>query len=364
MKSVRELNNVAGKVVLVRADFNVESAQDAFKLERSLPTIQYLKQQQAIVLLMSHRGRPEGKTVPELSLDFVLPFLRQYVSQHVDLIPHGDMGAIKQRLAAAQPGSVFVLENIRFLPGEEKNDAQLATELASLGQYYVNDAFAVDHHGAVSVSELPKLLPAYAGLLVEEEVTHLSRVMKTSEQPLVVIIGGGGKAGEKFAVIENLYARTTTFLIGGVMANTFLKARGIAIGASQTDETIAASVQKYLHDPKILLPTDWVSNEQGMIMDVGTRTATAFASAVSGAKTVIWNGPLGKFEDPQYRAGSRVLAQAIAQSGAFSVVGGGETTQFLLEEKLEKQFGFLSTGGGAMLAYLAGKPMPGLDALE
>jgi phosphoglycerate kinase len=280
------------------------------------------------------------------------------------LIPTFDFVAGKAQITAAQPGAFFVLENIRFAPGEENSDASFAQGLASLGDLYVNDAFAVDHHGSVSVSAVAKLLPAYAGFLVQQEVEHLGRIRSNAEKPMVVIIGGGGKAGEKFAVIKNLYNQTDHFLIGGVMANTFLKARGVDVGSSQTDETIAEDVKKYLHDPKIVLPTDWVAGDNGAALDLGEKSAAAFAAIISTAKTVVWNGPMGKFEQPQYRAGSLALAQAIVKSGAFSVAGGGETTEFLLQSNLGDKFSFLSTGGGAMLAYLAGKPMPGLEAIQ
>ena len=364
MRSIREVPDLAGKTVLMRVDFNLESADDALKLEKSLPTIKYLLDKNVKLVLVSHRGRPAGKVVPELSLDFALPFLRERVSPQATLFQNFDFSDIGAQVVAAPAGSLFVLENIRFAPGEEAEDAEFAKGLASLGDIYVNDAFAVDHHASVSVSGLAKLLPAYAGFLVEDEVKHLSRVLTEAEQPMVVIIGGGAKAGEKFAVIKNLYDRASVFLIGGVMANTFLKARGADMGNSQTDDTITADVANYLHDPKIVVPTDFVFDEKKRALDLGPESAKQYAQVIASAKTVIWNGTMGMFEDPKYRDGSLAIAQAIAGSGAFSVLGGGETTQFILQEKMADKFSFLSTGGGAMLAYLAGKPMPGLDAIK
>ncbi len=364
MRSIRDVKDLAGKTVLMRVDFNVEIAEDALKLEKSLPTITYLLEQKVKLVLMSHRSRPAGRVVPEFSLDFALPFLREKASAQVALLPDFNFPKIKQQVAAAPAGSLFVLENIRFAPGEETDDAEFAKGLASIADIYVNDAFASDHHPSVSVSGVAKLLPSYAGFLVEDEVKHLSRALTDAQQPLIVIIGGGAKAGEKFAVIRNLYDRTAMFLIGGVMANTFLKARGVDMGTSQIDETITADVAKYLNDPKIMLPTDFVFDEKKKALDLGPASSKKYAEVIATAKTVIWNGTMGMFEVPKYRAGSLVIAQAIASSGAFSVVGGGETTQFLLEEKMADKFSFLSTGGGAMLAYLAGKPMPGLDALN
>lgn len=364
MRSIKEAKDLAGKTVLMRVDFNLETADDALRLEKSLPTIKYLLNEKVKLVLMSHRGRPAGKVVPELSLDFALPFLRENVSPQVTLLTDWDFVAIRSEIAAAPSGSLFVLENIRFAPGEEANDTEFAQGLASLGDIYVNDAFATDHHASVSVSGLAKLLPSYAGFLVEEEVGHLSHVMTKAEKPLVVIIGGGAKAGEKFAVIKKLYDQADVFLIGGVMANTFLKARGVDMGSSQIDETITTEVTEYLHDPKILLPTDFVFDEKKRALDLGPESAKQYAEVIASAKTIIWNGTMGMFEDARYRAGSLAIAKAIIASGAFSVVGGGETTEFILEEKLSKDFSFLSTGGGAMLAFLAGKPMPGIEALN
>jgi phosphoglycerate kinase len=364
MKSIREAGELRDKKVLLRVDFNVESATDAYKVERSLPTLAYLLKEGARVLVVSHRGRPAGVAQSELSLDFVLSLLDERL---------GTRAVLAHSLAEAKdllthPGTpLVVLENIRFFPEEERCDPVFAAALAGLADIYVNDAFAVSHRASSSMSEVPKLLPAYAGFLVSDEVAALSRVLRNPAQPLVVIIGGGGKAGEKFAVIKNLYPYASTFLIGGVMANTFLRARGEQMRASQIDETILADVAIYMHDPKIVLPTDMCWSEEGeagKALDLGPRSAQQYAAQVAGARTVIWNGPLGLFEDPRYRAGSLAVAQAIVASGAFSVVGGGETTQFVQSAGLADKCGFLSTGGGAMLAYLAGKPMPGLVALE
>jgi phosphoglycerate kinase len=373
MKLVRECGDLKGKTVLLRTDINLEKAEDAFKLEKMLPTVQFLLAQKSKVVLMSHRGRPAGKILPELSLDFALPFLKEKTGVTPTLIPYSlqnnsivswDFDKVKKHIDVSAAPSITVLENIRFASGEETNDAIFAQGLASLGDIYVNDAFASDHHASVSVSGLAKLLPSYAGFSVEEEVRHLSHVMAKPEKPLVVIIGGGSKAGEKFAVIKNLYSQASLFLIGGVMANTFLKARGVDIGTSQIDESIAGEVAAYISDPRIILPSDFVFDDAKNILDLGSASAQKYAEIIASAKTIIWNGTMGMFEDARYRAGSLAIAKAIIASGAFSVVGGGETTQFILEEKLSKDFSFLSTGGGAMLAFLAGKPMPGIEALN
>jgi 3-phosphoglycerate kinase len=363
MHSIKELKDLSGKVVLVRVDFNIENIHDALRLERSVPTISYLIEQGAVVLLMSHRGRPNGNVVPALSMEFVLPFLKERISKSVNFVPNFDFDSLKKELSSAVPGSLWLLENIRFLPQEEACDMEFAKRLASLGQYYVNDAFAVNHHPATSITLLPTVMKSYVGLLVEEEMKQLSRVLHATEHPFVVVIGGG-KAADKFAMLRHLYDKVDLFLVGGILANTFFKARGDAMHASVTDDSILPEVKKYLGDSKIILPTDWISGDDGKILDLGPESAATFAKSIAGAKLVIWNGPMGYFEDPRYRAGSLAIAEAIVGGKAFSVVGGGETTQFILESKMEHKFGFLSTGGGAMLAYLSGKKLPGLEALE
>ncbi len=367
IRSVESLKNLAGKTVLLRVDFNVETPRDALRLTRSLPTIKYLLGQRARVVLISHRGRPEGSVTPELSLKILLPFLRRRASQSIFLFDHFNFGHIRAQVAASRPGSLFMLENIRFLSGEENENAAarrtLAAQLASLGDYYVNDAFAVCHRAGASITELPQLLPCYAGFIVQEEVEKLSMVLRKPKQPLVVIVGGG-KAKDKFAVINNLHRKADHFLVGGVLANTFLKMRGVDVGYSAIDASLAQDVKRSLKDKKITLPVDWIIGDTGKISDIGSLTATAFSEIIRSAKTIVWNGPMGIFENPRYRAGSLAIAKAIAKSKAFSIIGGGETTQFIDQSRMADKFDFLSTGGGAMLELLAGKKLPGIEALK
>ena len=369
MHSIRELGafHLRGKTVLVRVDFNVEHARDALRLERSLPTLRYLHRQGAIVLLVSHRGRPGGQPVPELSLRFAVRFLRERLTAHTDFIHEFDWYSIKTELAKAEPGHVFLLENIRFLPGEESERISvrehLAGELAACADIFVNDAFAVSHRIGASITEVPKLIPSYAGLLIEEELSHLGRTLTHAHPPFVVMIGGG-KAKDKFVMLKHLHRHVQHFLVGGVLANTFLAAQGMQMNSSSVDEDLIHEVKKYLHDPKIVLPVDFIRNHEGRILDIGPESVKVFGGMMSKAKTIIWNGPLGHFEDPRYRAGTRGVARAIMHSRAFSVVGGGETTQFLLEERMDDKFSFLSTGGTAMLEYLSGKQLPGLEVLK
>jgi phosphoglycerate kinase len=356
-----------GKTVLVRVDFNVETSRDSLRIERSLKTIKYLLAKRARVVLISHRGRPDGGVVPEFSLRCLVPFLKRRASLSTFLFDHFNFEHIHAQVSASRPGSLFMLENIRFRSGEESEDIsarkKLAEQLATLGDIYVNDAFAVCHREGASITELPKLLPSYAGFLVCEEVEHLSQVLKKPKKPLVVIVGGG-KAKEKFAVIKNLYKQTDRFLVGGVLASTFFREKGIDTGYSTVDSSIAPEVRKMVNDKKIILPLDWMTERRGKICDIGPLASKQFEEVIKGAKTIIWNGPPGIFEDVDCRTGTAGVAKAIIKSKAFSVVGGGETTAYLSQARLIDKFSFVSTGGGAMLDFLAGKKLPGLEVLK
>lgn len=368
MQSIEKLKDIRGKVVLLRSDLNVESTKDSFKLSRALPTIQYLKKKGAITLVMSHRGRPHfaqasrGKAAAEraaLSLKSLVPYLSRKVGKVAFVASHSPE-ALNEAIKAGKPGDVLLLENLRFHKGEDACDMNWAKQLATVGDVYVNDAFPSHHKGA-TVSVLPKLLPAYAGLQMVAEVAALSKVMRSPKKPLVVILAGG-KAKDKFEVIQYLHAKTKTFLIGGILANTFFKAKQMDIDSSIFDNEILPGVKKMIADDKIMLPMDWIASG-GKILDMGPLSADAFGKVIASAGTVIWNGPMGFFEDKRFKNGSVAIAQAVAQSKAFSVVGGGETTSLIVDLGLEKKIGFLSTGGGAMLAFLAGKPHAGLEAL-
>lgn len=327
----------------MRVDFNVESAEDSLRLEESLPTIKFLLERGARVLLLSHRGRPNTsikyKVVSskyfdsELSLRVFIPFLHKNLREKIIYL-----NGIPDKLP---DGKVFLLENLRFWPEEEANDMEFAHRIAQLGDFYVNDAFAVCHRENASVTQLPKLLPSYAGLLLEKEISTLSAVMKKAEKPLVLIFGGA-KIEDKLPIIENLLPKTESVLLGS---------------SALYDQSILPK------SPKIQKPVDWVG-EGEKAFDIGPKTFEKYAEEIKKAKTIIWNGPVGKFEDEKYRKGSEAIAKAVAESGAFSIVGGGETTQLILELGLRKKIGFLSTGGGAMLEFLSGKKLPGIEALR
>ncbi len=323
---------LAGKTCILRVDFNVESTKDALRLEAALPSIKFLIQHNARVLIISHRGRPEGVD-SKLSLKVFVPFLNKHLKKNVKFLAG---------LPSSLPvGDLFLLENLRFWPAEEANDKDFAKHLAQLGDFYVNDAFAVSHRANASITQLPRLLPRYVGLLLQREIEVLSKVMKQPKKPLVLIFGGA-KVDDKLPAIRNLLPKASQILLGSSVLNKN--------GLLPKSE-------------KIVMPIDWLA-EKGVAFDIGPLTVAEYAQVIAKAKTIIWNGPLGKFEDKKYCHGSMGVAKAIAKSKAFSVIGGGETTQLILWLKLRHKIGFLSTGGGAMLEFLSGKNLPGIVALK
>jgi 3-phosphoglycerate kinase len=332
MKFLSKLQKLPGKTCLLRVDFNVEGVKDALRLEASLPTMKFLLKKGARIVILSHRGRPEGMNY-KLSLREFIPFLKKNLKQQINFL--------ETIPPALSPGKVLLLENLRFWPEEEANDLEFAKKLAKLGDFYVNDAFAVSHRENASVTQLPKLLPSYAGMLLEKEIKTLSEVVKKPKKPLVLIFGGS-KVEDKASVIKHLLPKADVVLLGSSAVNN--------------SEMIPKS-------PKIRKPLDWIG-EGGKAFDIGPMTVEAYAKEIKKAKTLIWNGPVGWFEKPEYLGGSKAIAKAVAQSKAVSIIGGGETTQLILELGLRKKIGFLSTGGGAMLEFLAGKKLPGIEALK
>ncbi|MEK7654459.1 MAG: phosphoglycerate kinase [Patescibacteria group bacterium] len=344
MKTLKDLakKNLTGKVCLLRVDFNVESTKDALRLEASLPTMKWLLAKGARLVILSHRGRPQGID-SKLSLKVFAPFLQKNLSAGGGSSFGGKekvlfLNKIPSKLSG---GKVYLMENLRFWPEEERDDAKFARKIASLGDFYVNDAFAVCHRKNSSVTQLPKLLPSYAGLLLEKEIKTLSTAMSNPKKPLLLIFGGS-KVADKLPVIKNLLSKADKVLIGSSVLN----------GPDPLPES-----------EKLVKPIDWMKKDN-LALDIGPLTAEAYVKEIKKAKTIIWNGPVGKFEDKRYIIGSRILAKAVAASKAFSIVGGGETTQLILSLGLRNKIGFLSTGGGAMLEFLAGEELPGIKVLE
>ncbi|HET8566563.1 MAG TPA: phosphoglycerate kinase [Solirubrobacterales bacterium] len=382
---------VKGRRVLVRVDFNVPledaggelAVADDTRIRAALPTIELLRERGAAVILMSHLGRPRGERVPELSMAPVAKRLSELLGTEVQLAPGVIEGDVDLTCGALGPGDVLLLENVRFEPGETKNDPKLAENLAQLASVYVNDAFGAAHRAHASTAGVADHLPAYAGLLLEREVTELEKVVENPQRPLVVVLGGA-KVSDKVGVIDRFLEVADRILIGGAMCFGFFKAQGIPTGDSLAEGEDAAKEaleRAEESDCELRLPVDLVLGrefsadterkesdgvevpEGWMGLDVGPRTAEAYAEAIADAGTVLWNGPMGAFEMEPFAAGTRTVAEAVAAAPGTTVVGGGDSVAALNRFGLEDQVDWVSTGGGASLELLEGKKLPGVEAL-
>jgi phosphoglycerate kinase len=385
--------DVAGKKVLMRVDFNVPiedgKVKDDSRIRASIPTIKYLVDQNASVILMSHLGRPNGKVVESLRLRPVAQRLSELIGRNVPVT--GDALGIgtQDAVARLKPTQLLMLENLRFHAAEENNDPEFAKALASYGDVYVNDAFGTAHRAHASTVGVPEILPAYAGLLMEREVRYLSQLLEKPARPFAAVIGGAKVSG-KIAVLENLMDRVDTFVIGGGMANTFLVAKGHTVGKSLLERDRVEDARRILElaeskGVQFLLPTDVVVAKEvtrgaehkvvpahkipnsWSAVDIGPQSTKAFEEALAPAKTVFWNGPLGVFEVPTFGDGTRSMARflaAKADEGATVVVGGGDSVAAVEELKITDRFTHISTGGGASLEFLEGKELPGIAVLQ
>lgn len=389
-KTVRDLD-VAGKKVLVRVDFNVPlndkgEITDDTRITASLPTIQYLLEQKAAVILMAHLGRPKGQVKPELSLAPVAKHLGKLLGKKILFAPDCVGEATKAAASKLKAGHILLLENLRFHKEEEKNDMEFAEQLASLADLYVNDGFGVSHRAHASVEGVTHFLPAAAGFLLEKEIQYVGQAVTNPLHPFVAIIGGA-KVSDKIGVISNLLDKVDTLLIGGGMANTFLAAQGHKMGKSLVEEDKLELAKELLakakkNKVKLLLPTDLVMaaafapdaahvtegvkhlNQEYMALDIGSETSKAYAEALAEAKMIVWNGPMGVFEMDAFCKGTEAVAKAVAKSRAVSIVGGGDSVAAIEKLGLAKRITHISTGGGASLEYLEGKVLPGVAALD
>lgn len=362
--AVRVLKNAAARelqgTAFLRLDFNTE---DDWRMKAVLPTIKFLCAHSSKIVIGSHRGRPVGFD-KKFSLRKNAALLARLTGRRVTFIDHFRFEEIRRTVAAAPRGSIFLLENLRFMKGEEANDARFARALASLADFYVNDAFAVSHRANASVAAITKFLPHYAGLELEQEIVSLSRVMRAPKRPLVLLLGGA-KAEDKLGVIAYFKNRADSILLGGGPANTILSLKGMDVKNSVRDRDPKSlhTLRSVARSRNVLLPEDFVWHGD-MIWDLGPKTVARFGARIAAARTVLWSGPLGLIENARYARGTRAVARAVAQNRrAFSVAGGGETVMFLKTCKLDKKFSFISTGGGAMMDFLAGKKLPGIAAL-
>jgi len=388
-KTIRDLD-LAGRRALVRADLNVPLGEDGailddLRIRASLPTVQYLRDHGARVVLCSHLGRPKGRAVESLRLTPVAKRLSELLGADVKTTPDCVGPEAEVTVAAMSPRDVVLLENLRFHPEEETNDPEFARRLASLADVYVNDAFGTAHRAHASTEGVAHYLPAVAGLLLEKEIDYLSRAVSAPERPLGAIIGGA-KVSDKMAVLRNLVSKVDVLVIGGGMANTFLKAQGKPVGESLVEDDQLETARSVVWDAAqggvlLLLPIDVVVADRfaadaesrivdagavpdgWRILDAGPRSVQAYGEALGGCKTIVWNGPLGVIEFPAFARGSEALARVLAELEATTIAGGGETAALLDATGLAEKFDHVSTGGGAFLEFLEGRELPGVAAL-
>ncbi len=400
IKSIEQIKNLANKTVLVRVDFNVPikagKVLDNYKIKKSLATIKFLIEKRAKVILVSHLGRPEGID-KKLSLKPVAAELAKFLQKHVRLLDVLEKNSrvsndatrhnfvkLKLQIDKLFPSEVVMLENIRFAKGEPENSDKLAKELAGLADIFVLDGFAVAHRAAASVTGVAKYLPAYAGLLLEEEIEGLDRAIKKPKKPFVVMLGGI-KMETKIPVLKNLLKKANYILVGGGILNTYLWAKGYKVGGSLVAKNLKKEALRYCSKRKVILPVDViVGTKDGKmaraaevkklnlkktesIFDIGPKTIKLFSRYIKKAQTLVWNGAMGYFEQHPYEYGTYSMARLVAarsKGKAFGITGGGETIEILKKLHLIGDIDLPSTGGGSMLEYLSGKKLPGIEALK
>ena len=388
-KSIKDID-VKGKRVFCRVDFNVPMQDgvitDDTRVRAAIPTIQYLIEQGAKVILASHMGRPKGQVVEELRLTPVAKKLSELLGKEVAKADEAYGEVVEAQIAKMNDGDVLLLENVRFYPGEEKNDPELAKAFANLADVFVNDAFGAAHRAHASTEGIAKYIPAVSGFLMQKELDVLGKAMSNPERPFTAIIGGA-KVKDKIGVIENLLDKVDNLIIGGGLANTFTKAEGYEIGTSLLEEDkieLAKSFMKQAEEkgvkfytpidaviaPKFgedveskvvdidAIPSDWMS------LDIGPKTAALYSDVIKNSKLVIWNGPMGVFEIDKFANGTKTVAEALANSDAYSVVGGGDSAAAAEKFNLADKMSHISTGGGASLEFIEGKELPGVVALN
>jgi phosphoglycerate kinase len=385
-KTVKDID-LKGKRVFMRVDFNVPMADgkvtDDKRIKAALPTIQYVLEQGASVLLASHLGRPKGGPSPEFSLKAASEALAALLGKPVQMAPDCVGPEVEALAKALQPGDVLMLENTRFHAGEEKNDLDLAKQMAALADVYVNDAFGSAHRAHSSTEGIARFLPAVSGFLMEQELEYLGRAVANPEHPYVAILGGA-KISDKILVVETLLSKCDKLIIGGGMANTFLAAKGLNMQDSLVEEASLETAKSILANvgDKFVLPVDAVIADKfdaeaasqvvdvdkipagWRMLDVGPKTLDLYRAVLADAKLVVWNGPVGVFEFPKFAEGTFALAKLLAESSATTVIGGGDSASAVKKAGVAKQMTHVSTGGGASLEFLEGKELPGVAALN
>jgi phosphoglycerate kinase len=389
---LRTLRNtdITGKRVLMRADFNVPlkdgAITDDTRIQAALQSIRYILDQGASLILMSHLGRPKGEKKAEFSLRPVALRLSELLGTDVEMADDVIGPAIEEKARAMQPGEVLLLENVRYYKEETANDPEFSRKLAALADVFVNDAFGTAHRAHASTEGVTKFLPSCAGFLIEKEISFFQPVLDNPAKPMVAVIGGA-KVSSKIAVLESLLPNCASFIIGGGMAYTFLKAQGVEIGTSLVEDDFIETASQFLaaaqkRGTQVILPLDHVVASAfdaaaepeavdgqavpagKMALDIGPRTIDAACAAIAGARTVVWNGPLGVFEFDSFAAGTKAVAEAIAACKGTTVVGGGDSVAAANKFGLSDRLDHVSTGGGASLEFLEGKALPGIVALQ
>ncbi len=387
-KTVRDIN-VKGKRVLVRVDFNVPLTSDLkiaddTRIQASVPTVRYLRDRGAKVILISHLGRPKGEIDPKYSLKICAKRFSQILGEEILFCPETVGDVAKAFTQVMAPGDIVVLENVRFYPGEEKNDPEFAAKLAELGDIYVNDAFGACHRYHASMEGIAHLLPAVAGLLVEKELVIMGKALSNPDRPFIGIMGGI-KVSDKIGVIQNLLTMVDNLLIGGAMGNTFMAAKGYDLGKSLVNTSNVEWAKELLsteNGKKLVLPVDYVVADSfdenaktkvvaadkvlagWMALDIGPETIKIFGKKIKDARTVFWNGPMGVFEMAPFSNGTREMALMVATTGGTSIIGGGDTIAALESEGLSHRVNHISTGGGSTLEFLEGIELPAIKALD
>jgi len=390
-KTIRDIK-VAGKRVLVRVDFNVPlsgsstagfTVGDDTRIRAALPTLEYLLEHGAAIILCSHLGRPKEGPDPKYSLKPVAAHLGKLIGKPVAFAEDCFGPAAEKAAKALKSGEVLVLENTRFHPEEEKNNPEMAKQLAALADIYVNDAFGSAHRAHASTEGVAKYLPAVAGFLMEKEIQYLGAAVADPAKPFVAILGGA-KISDKIGVIENLLTKADTILIGGGMANTFFKAQGYPVADSLVDDEALEIARELVTKggPRLRLPVDVVIGDKfeaaaahrvmptgpipegWRILDIGPETIAGYTKVIKAARTVVWNGPMGVFEFPEFAKGTFGVVQAVAESDAVSIIGGGESVAAIQQSGLADKITHISTGGGASLEMLEGVVLPGVAALQ
>jgi phosphoglycerate kinase len=388
-QTVRDVD-LTGKRALVRVDYNVPTDKqnnitDDSRIRASIPTIQYLIDHGAIIILMSHFGRPKGKVVESMRLAPMAERLSQILGLPVKVAGDCIGGAVEAMVAALKPGDILMLENLRFHDEEEANDPAFARSLAALGDIYIDDAFGAAHRAHASITGVATFLPAYAGFLMEKELTFLGKLLQNPAKPFIALMGGA-KVSDKMGVIDNILDKVDALLIGGGMAANFLAAQGLAVGGSAIESDRLDYTRQLLgkassRGVRILLPADVVAADKldplarirnvpasnipegWLIADIGPQTVVQFAKEIRQSQTAFWNGPMGVFEMRPFAGGTRAVAQALAESKAVTVVGGGSTAEAVADMGLSAKMTHVSTGGGASLEFLEGNELPGVAVL-